>query len=51
MVADAGGVVGEAWTCDGKTNGKFFFKFVCPSTWLLDGFMVADPAAVSVAAW
>ncbi len=36
MIADAGGVGGEAWTCDGQTNGNFI-QFVCPSPWLLDG--------------
>ncbi len=39
-VTDAGGVGGvggEAWTCDGQTNGMNVFKFVCPSPWLLDG--------------
>ena len=36
MVADAGGVGGEAWTCDEQTNGINFIQFVCPSPWLLD---------------
>jgi hypothetical protein len=35
MVADAGGVGGEAWTCDGQTNGNFI-QFVCLSPLLLD---------------
>ena len=26
MVADAGGVGGEAWTCDGQTNGIILFN-------------------------
>ena len=37
MVADAGGVGGEAWTCDGQTNGIKFIPFVFPSPWLRDG--------------
>ena len=28
---------GEAWTCDGQTNGINFILFVCPSPWWLDG--------------
>ena len=35
MVADAGGSGGEAWTCDGQTNGIIFIELVCPSPWLL----------------
>jgi hypothetical protein len=35
--SDAGGVGGEAWTCDGQTNRINFIQFVCPSPWLLDG--------------
>ncbi len=34
LVADADGVGGEAWTCDGQTNGLNFLQFVCPSTLL-----------------
>ncbi len=37
MVADAGGVGEEGWTCDGQTNGMHFIQFVCPSPWWLDG--------------
>ena len=32
----AGGVGGEAWTCDRQTNGINFIQFVCSSPWLLD---------------
>ena len=32
----AGGVDGEAWTCDGQTNTINFIQFVCQSPWLLD---------------
>ena len=45
MLADDGGVGGEAWTCDGQTNGKKFIQLVCPSTLLLVG-MVADDGGV-----
>jgi hypothetical protein len=39
LLADDEGVGGEAWTCDGQTNGIFFVQFVCPSTLLLDGIV------------
>ena len=28
---NSGGVGGEAWSCDGQTNGIIFIQFVCPS--------------------
>ena len=37
MVADSGGVGGEAWTCDAQTNKINFIQCVCPSPWFLDG--------------
>jgi hypothetical protein len=37
LADDDGGVGGEAWTCDGQTNGINFIQLVCPSPWWLDG--------------
>jgi hypothetical protein len=53
MVADAaGGVGGEAWSCDGQTNGINFIQFVCPSPWLpavsTTNSMVADVGGEAV---
>ena len=51
MAADAGGrpavFFGEAWTCDGQTNGIIFILFVCSSPWS----MGADAAGVGGEAW